>query len=291
MTSWLQTPPGDCVRQWEHERLDQAVDDAFGFHAVQLGLPALQSLRANRMPNRWVLGEMPRGSGSGGGNPGLAGLALPPLVRDGTPADGVALRCDFDALPFPAHSIDLAVLPHTLELARDPHQTLREVERVLVPEGRLVITGFNPASAWGVRQRFGQLRQGLIAGRDTPTYLPADVEFIGYWRLRDWLRLLGFELELGRFGVYRPPWRTQRWIDRWAWIEPAGDRWWPVFGAVYLMVAVKRVRGMRLVGRLARPARAPAASVATVNRGGAASRSRPDPTTTAAATVRTEDPR
>ena len=42
-----------------------------------------------------------------------------------------------------------------------------------------------------------------------------------------------------------------------------GERWWPVFGAVYFLVAVKRVRGMRLVGlarheaRKARAAPAP----------------------------------
>jgi hypothetical protein len=84
------------------------------------------------------------------------------------------------------------VLPHALELARDPHQTLREVERVLVPEGRVVIVGFNPASLWGLRQRAGRVRAGW-AGRNQPLYLPRAGEFIGYWRLRDWLRLLGFE--------------------------------------------------------------------------------------------------
>ena len=52
-------------------------------------------------------------------------------------------------LPFDASSLDLVVLPHALELARDPHLALREVERVLVPEGRVVIVGFNPASLWG----------------------------------------------------------------------------------------------------------------------------------------------
>ena len=52
--SWLQSPPGRCLLQWEQARLDQTVADAFGFHALQLGLPGLQGLRANRMPHRWV---------------------------------------------------------------------------------------------------------------------------------------------------------------------------------------------------------------------------------------------
>jgi hypothetical protein len=33
-------------------------------------------------------------------------------------------------------------------------------------------------------------------------------------------------------------------------MEKAGDRWWPVLGALYMLTAVKRVRGMRLVGAI-----------------------------------------
>jgi SAM-dependent methyltransferase len=179
-------------------------------------------------------------------------LPLPP-PRDGLSTtqaadEPVSLFCEFDALPFPNHSIDLVVLPHALELARDPHQTLREVERVLVPEGRVVIAGFNPASLWGLRQRAGRAKRGMGLGRHDSLYLPRAGEFIGYWRLRDWLRLLGFEVEVGRFGCYRPPLASQRWLERFAWMDAVGDRWWPVLGAVYFLVAVKRVRGMRLVG-------------------------------------------
>lgn len=240
---WLQTAPGRYLLEWEQHRLDQAVADAFGFHALQLGVPELDGLRANRMPHRWVVSDslvVPEA------------LPLPP-PRDGLsttqPADEpVSLFCEFDALPFPNHSIDLVVLPHALELARDPHQTLREVERVLVPEGRVVIAGFNPASLWGLRQRAGRVKRGMGLGRDGGLYLPRAGEFIGYWRLRDWLRLLDFEVEVGRFGCYRPPLASQRWLERFAWMDTVGDRWWPVLGSVYFLVAVKRVRGMRLVG-------------------------------------------
>jgi SAM-dependent methyltransferase len=165
--------------------------------------------------------------------------------------------------------VDLVVLPHALELARDPHQTLREVERVLVPEGRVVIAGFNPASLWGLRQRGGRMVRGMGFGRDRSLYLPRAGDFIGYWRLRDWLRLLGFEVEVGRFGCWRPPFKTERWLDRCAWMDPVGDRWWPVLGAVYFVQAIKRVRGMRLVGlprREVRRARAAPAVVAQRHR-------------------------
>jgi hypothetical protein len=92
------------------------------------------------------------------------------------------------------------------------------------------------------------MRRWLLLGRDRALFMPSGGDFIGYWRLRDWLRLLSFEIERGRFGRYRPPLGSQRWLSRFGWMESAGDRWWPVFGAVYFLVAVKRVRAMRLVG-------------------------------------------
>ncbi len=201
--------------------MDKAVYELFGFNAVQLGLPRLHALANNRMPNRWVADDL-------------------------AAAPGVDLVTRFDALPFPEQSVDLVVLPHTLDLADDPHATLREVERILVPEGRVVIASLNPASLWGLRQRRVNLLRRL--GARMSFLPPHEGAFLGYWRLRDWLRLLGFEIEAGSFGCYRPALRTQRWLDRMAWMDPAGDRWWPIFGAAFQITAVKRVRGMHLIG-------------------------------------------
>jgi SAM-dependent methyltransferase len=227
---WLATPPGRYLLSWEQQCMDLAVPDLFGFYALQLGLPELDALRMNRMPHRWRASDEPPDS----------------LAEAGVRAAMLTLHCEADALPFANASLDLVVLPHTLELAADPHRALREVERVLVPEGRVVILGFNPLSLWGLRQRLGRWRRRL--GSRGPLFLPQPGEPIGYWRLRDWLRLLSFEVEAGRFGCFAPPLRRYRWLQRFAWMEDRGDRWWPVFGAVYLLVAVKRVRGMRLVG-------------------------------------------
>jgi SAM-dependent methyltransferase len=137
------------------------------------------------------------------------------------------------------------VLPHSLELNADPHATLREVGRVLVPEGKVVICCLNPASLWGLRQRRAHLYQRLGFGE---LFLPDAGEFIGYWRLRDWLRLLSFEVESSSFGCYRPAMSSEKWLNRYDWMDPVGHRWWPIFGAVYFLVAVKRVRGARLIG-------------------------------------------
>ena len=217
---WFETPPGRYLLAWEQAQFDQAVADMFGYHALQLGLSEVQGLRANRMPHRWL------------------------ALSDPAQAGAAALWTDFSALPFPANSLDLVVLPHTLELSPDPHATLREVERVLVPEGRVVICGLNPASLWGMRQRRAHLYRSLGFGE---LFLPEAGDFIGYRRMRDWLRLLSFEVESGRFGVYRPAVRSEAWLERCRWFDAAGERWWPIFGAVYFLVAVKRVRGLRLL--------------------------------------------
>jgi SAM-dependent methyltransferase len=264
LTDWLKTPAGAYVLQWEQAHLDVAVADLFGYHALQLGLPELDALGANRMPHRWVAVERaPSVIAPEAGTAAVETLPSEPAQRR---VAAIALWCDFDALPFDSNSLDLVVLPHALELARDPHLALREVERVLVPEGRVVVVGFNPTSLWGLRQTLGRWRR-LLPGSPRDLFLPSAGEFLRYRRLRDWLRLLSFEVEDGRFGCYRPPLASLRWLGRFAWMERVGERWWPVFGAVYFVVAVKRVRGMRLVGMVraqrAASKAAPAPVVAT----------------------------
>ncbi|MDO9358987.1 MAG: methyltransferase domain-containing protein [Polaromonas sp.] len=233
-TDWFRTPPGEYLLAWEREQFDLAVADMFGYHALQLGLPELDALAANRMPHKWLALQ------------GVEGQAPQPEGMGATAASAlrVAFLTDPAALPFPENSLDLVLLPHTLELSSDPHTTLREVERVLVPEGRVVICGMNPASLWGFRQARARFYRRLGYGK---LFLPEAGEFIGYWRLRDWLRLLGFEVESARFGCYRPAVSSQASLERFAWMDKVGEQSWPILGALYFLVAVKRVRGMRLL--------------------------------------------
>jgi len=243
LQDWFETPAGRYLLAWEQQQFEWAVADIFGFHALQLGLPALDALAANRMPHRWL-------------------ATLEPVASQQAPR--AALLTDFAALPFSAASLDLVVMPHTLDSHADPHATLREVARVLVPGGRVVLCGFNPASLWGARRRRERLCRRF--GLGTP-FLPQQVEFIGYWRLRDWLRLLDFEIEDGHHGVYRPLVRSEKWLHRMGWMDRAGARWWPIFGAAYFLVAVKRVYGVRLLEAAWKmPANASTASVPLARR-------------------------
>jgi SAM-dependent methyltransferase len=246
---WTATVAGSHALAWQQAQLDHWVSDVFGYHALQLGLPQLQALRHNRMPHRWLL------------SPVAAEPLAPAAGADSGSYTAPAVCAEFHALPFENNSLDLVVLPHTLEASADAHQTLREAERVLRPEGRLLITGFNPASLWGVAGRLRSLKRR--GGEDQPRAPVHD--WVGYWRLRDWLHLLSFEVEGGRFGCYTPPMGHQAWMDRLRWMEPLGDRWCPVLGGLYAVMAVKRVRGMRLLGlsRHAKGSRAAGQTVVT----------------------------
>jgi len=198
----------DLIDRWVG---DEAVSDIFGYNALQLGLPQIDLLAENRIPFR---------------------------QRVGLPAAGdVDIHCDLRQLPIAANSIDLVVLPHVLEFYEDPHQILREVERVLIPEGQVVITGFNPYSLWGMRRHLPPRSRNF----------PWQGQYLSLPRIKDWLQLLGFEVERGSFGCYAPPFSEANHLRRWHFMELAGNRWWPYGGATYIIHAIKRVHGMRLI--------------------------------------------
>src|SRR5256885_8753238 len=166
LSGWFSTPQGAYALEWELPQFDSAVEDVFGFRAVQIGLPDVDFLRQNRIPYRFTLAVEP----------------------------GAAVAADALQLPLANQSVDLVALPHVLESHHNPHEVLREVERVLMPEGQVVISGFNTASLWRLRQVFSRK-----AGA------PWDGRFIGLVRLKEWVKLLGLNLNGGKIGCYEPP--------------------------------------------------------------------------------------
>ena len=209
LSEWFTTPLGARLLETELRYFDHELADVFGFNALQIGLPEHPYLRSNRIAFHCVSG-----------------------------IDGpVGLRSDPGALALQTASIDLVVLPHTLEFSVNPHQVLREVSRILMPEGHVVLSGFNPWSLWGARR--------LVSRRANA--FPWCGQFINLPRIKDWMALLGFELAGGRMCSYAPPLSSEKWSKRWGFMESAGDRWWPFAGGVYYLHGVKRVTGMRLI--------------------------------------------
>ena len=207
IAEWVETPLGSYLIEREQEYFDRTLADVFGYNAFQLGMPGVDLLRASRIPLRCRVGV----------------------------GAGVDMRADFRDLPIASSSADLVLLPHVLEFAEHPHQILREVARALLPEAQVILSGFNPFSLWGTRHAFRRL------------HYPWRGRFISLMRVKDWLALLGFELVGGQMACYAPPLKQQKWLDRFSFMETAGERWWPIAGGVYFLHAVKRVRGVRLI--------------------------------------------
>lgn len=208
---WFATPLGARVLAYERGWLDRIVPDIFGYHAVQIGLPGMDLLRESRIANRVTV------------DPGV----------------GARVRAAWHELPIESQSVDLCVLPHVLEFAANPQETphaiLREVDRIMRPEGRILFLAFNPWSLFGAKR--------LWASDGAPW----NGQFVSLVRMKDWLQLLGFEITNGELACFIPPCETERWQSRFAFMESLGQRWWRVGGAIYMLDAIKRVSGMRLI--------------------------------------------
>jgi SAM-dependent methyltransferase len=259
---WFETSLGQYLLEREQNHFDEAVADVFGYNAMQIGFPQYDFLRANRMPLQFCAGT----------------------------EEGAAVRASPEFLPIETNSIDLVLLPHVLEYSSNPHQILREVQRVLMPEGHVIVCGFNPRSLWGVRGVLGLVEDRFL--RSVEGQFPWRGNFISLPRLKDWLTLLDFEITKDRLCCYAPPFSQEKWLKRFSFMEAAGDRWWPFSGGIYFLTAVKRVHGMRVIKpewkevRAAKREMAPVAQKLSGNRSGRESRHAACSETNAKATVK-----
>jgi SAM-dependent methyltransferase len=206
---WFQSSLGQYLIEHEYCYFDQVVANIFGYNAVQIGWSQFNFLRLNRVPFHFTVGL----------------------------EDGTSIRAGAGFLPLQSNSMDLVILPHTLEFNPNPHQILREVHRILIPGGHIVISGFNPMSLWGICHYLKSTRREF----------PWNGHFISLARLKDWLKLLDFEMAGGRLGCYVPPFKQEKWRRRFHFMEAAGDRWWPISGGVYFLHAIKYIHGMRVI--------------------------------------------
>ncbi|OGI46347.1 MAG: hypothetical protein A2151_07470 [Candidatus Muproteobacteria bacterium RBG_16_65_34] len=210
LRAWFDAPLGRSLQAFEANALRGVLPNLYGTVALQLGrLGRLDMMDACNAPTRVLLD----------------------LLGE---RNGAVVRAQPEALPFDARSVDVAILPHTLDFCDDPHQVLRETARVLSPEGHVVILGFNPVGLWGLRRLFSP----------RPRSVPWRGRFLRLARVKDWLALLDFELTHGGMLYYRPPLAHEAVMERLHFLDKMGDRWWPMTAAVYLVVAKKRVLGV-----------------------------------------------
>jgi SAM-dependent methyltransferase len=222
---WLQSSRGKALRAAEALLLREALEDCFGWEMLQIGL--------------WG-GERELVAG---------GRTRRQTVISSTDSRGADVIARLTQLPVASDSVDAVLLPHTLEFETDPYAVLREVDRVLTGEGKLLVLGFHPWSLWGLRAK--ATRGG---------WPPQLRRLLSERRLRDWLVLLGYEVTETRRYLYDAPWGEPALASR------SLHRSWynPLPAGAFLMKARKRVYALpplrlrlrertQLIGGLVKP--------------------------------------
>ncbi|WP_286261787.1 class I SAM-dependent methyltransferase [Thalassotalea atypica] len=202
---WHELPNGDVIRAYIDQALAPWLPKFFGYHFLKIGALSSQlSTQGCSIKHQFSVGQL---------------------------NEKPSVIADVDDLPFIEHSVDVSLLSHALEFSVDPHHVLREASRVLIPNGYLVVTGFNPVSLAGLN-RITPLRRH---------HLPWNEHFFTPMRVKDWLQLMGFEILddirglhtnlVGNVGEGAIGQKWQRFADNY--LRP--------FGSVYVIVAKKRV--------------------------------------------------
>ena len=207
LRSWYQRPLGRLLAEAELSALEAELPTLFGYHLLVLDPPWERChFSASRIPHQIIQSVEPLTQGQAG----LGGHT--------------------EDWPIMSDSIDAIVLPHTLEITGDPHQVLREADRSLIPDGHLVIIGFNPRSLWGVRRVLTRKRQQM----------PWDSRFLSMNRIKDWLSLLGFDTLHCHYLFQRPPMQNLRLLEKLPLTGSADDYGYKYLSASYILVARKR---------------------------------------------------
>ena len=201
---WFKSPLGQYLLNLEYGYINPVVMDTFGFYAIQMGNFDIDFLDHSRIPNKFSLNS-----------------------------NHADLMASNEALPFEEASVDLIIAPHILEQMAEPYELLKEIHRVLMPEGRLIISGFNPMSLWGIKR---------LLSFDID--YPWNTKFIPLSKIKEWLPIIGLEMVEGKMGCYVPPIQQSLWLKKLHTMEKLGDRWWPMLGGFYFLVIQKRVHGM-----------------------------------------------
>lgn len=208
LRNWYSCYLGTMLQEAEVQQLDAILPNLFGYHLLQLGdMHSIALTGSSRIPHCMV------------------------MDADSEYRHACSLYGEHESLPIATDCLDVLVLPHTLEFSPNPHQILREADRILIPEGHVIIVGFNPWSVWGlwrfVARYFGKP--------------PWCGRFLGMSRMKDWLLLLGFDIVESIKFFYRPPIQNAGMLARLKFMEKFCQRYCKGIGAVYIVLAKKRV--------------------------------------------------
>lgn len=241
LRQWYRRPLGRLLAGVEFSALAEQLPNLFGYHLLMIDPPWDDcSLSSSRIPHHVVQR----------------------IQTDPVSEAGVVGYTD--SWPVMTDTVDAIILPHTLEMTPDPHQVLREADRSLIPDGHLVILGFNPRSLWGVRRVLTRRAREM----------PWAGHFQSMHRIQDWLSLLGFDILESRFLFHRPPVQNTRLLEKLRFLESATPRGRMLLAASYILVARKRtvvmtaIKAGHTAPRQLFPVGVPSSSQRTLRRAG-----------------------
>lgn len=160
--NWYLGDQGQRLLNSEKTIISKQLQNCFGYHLVQLSISNQFTLFQDSSVNRNY-------------------LAHPFLNQQ---HDHVDVCCEYDALPFETDSVDVVILHHAHEFSQNPHDVLREIQRIITPRGHLIIAGFNP---WSLQTLFHM-------AKNINTTEPWQQHWLSRKRIADWLGLLGFHV-------------------------------------------------------------------------------------------------
>jgi len=204
---WFETPLGERLLQTELAVHEQLLSHMFGYHLLQVSVQGKSLFDSSPIQNKMSLG-----------------------LDDNDRAAFIARPTE---LPLEDGTADVVLVHHTLDFAESPQEALRELSRVVLPMGYLIITGFNPFSLWG-------LWKSLKFGAKSP---PWNGTFIRPGRLMDWMNLLNFKIDRAQFYTYGLPIASLK-PDRPDYSQGLSRKANLPFGAAYVIVARKHLGAM-----------------------------------------------
>ncbi len=216
LEAWLRGPLGQRLLDLELRVVGEVLEDVFGTQLLQIGQwgPPDAFLESARTRRSALLDVRP---------------------------DSADLCAEPEHLAVASHSVDAVLLPHTLERSTDPHQVLREADRVLIADGRLIVVGFSPLGPLGLRR--------LLGRRPFP---PDCGQVVRQKRLNEWLSVLGYETVVQRRFFYALPFFAAKWTGHSDRMERFGSRYCSRLACAYVLHARKRVFRIVPVGPILR---------------------------------------
>lgn len=203
--SWQALPNGEVVKKAIEDQLAPWWPKFFGYHLIKLGALSAEIT--------------------------IPSCTINSQVNINNRGDFTDVIGDIDDLPLLEHSVDVCLLSHALEFSLDPHHVVREANRVIIPNGYLIITGFNPFSLAGLN-RFLPYRKNKT---------PWNEHFFTPMRVKDWLHLMGFEILADQRCLHTN-------LTGQVSVDSTNNQWHrfaknylPALGSVYVIVAKKRV--------------------------------------------------